>query len=57
MTIITVLKVRSAGGPKDQIYLCNNTNLPFSTALSFALAENKTIGVFAQIKATASNPY
>ena len=57
MTIITVLKVRSAGGSKDQIYLCNNTNLPFSSVLTFALAKNKTIGVFAQIKAMASNPY
>ena len=47
----------SAGGPKDQNYLCNNTNLPFFTVLTFALAKNKTIGVFAQIKAMAPNTY
>lgn len=57
MTVITVLNMWSVWGPEDQIYFYNNTNLPFFTMLTFALARSKTAGVLAQMKAVAPNIY
>lgn len=47
----------SVWGPEDQIYFYSNTNLPFFTVLTFALARSKTAGVLAQMKAVAPNTY